>query len=113
MIVSVSQTVIRNSAACSVFRFEDAVDDGAAADGRVGRADPTELRVAELAAQDRPNPDIAAELFLWSNTVQRHVSHILAKPGPGSRTETAAETRRVSRRPYPVRRGRSLTVTPR
>jgi DNA-binding NarL/FixJ family response regulator len=94
VIVSVSQTVIRNSAACSVFRFEDAVDDGAAADGRVGRADPTELRVAELAAQDRPNPGIAAELFLWSNTVQGHVSHILAKPGAGSRTDTAAETRR-------------------
>jgi hypothetical protein len=42
----------------------------------------------------RSNPDIAAELFLSRNTVQTHVSHILAKLGAQSRVEIAAEARR-------------------
>jgi DNA-binding CsgD family transcriptional regulator len=48
---------------------------------------PTERRVAELVAQGRSNPDIAAELFLSRNTVQTHVSHILAKLAARSRFE--------------------------
>jgi DNA-binding CsgD family transcriptional regulator len=48
---------------------------------------PTELRVAALVAEGRSNPDIAAELFLSRNTVQTHVSHILAKLGARSRAE--------------------------
>jgi DNA-binding CsgD family transcriptional regulator/tetratricopeptide (TPR) repeat protein len=48
---------------------------------------PTEERVARLAARGRSNPEIAAELFLSRNTVQTHVSHILAKLGVPSRTE--------------------------
>jgi len=48
---------------------------------------PTELRVAYLVADGRSNPDIAGELFLSRNTVQTHVSHILAKLGARSRTE--------------------------
>jgi DNA-binding CsgD family transcriptional regulator/tetratricopeptide (TPR) repeat protein len=46
---------------------------------------PTEVRVAELVAQGCSNPDIAAELFLSRNTVQTHVSHILAKLAARSR----------------------------
>jgi DNA-binding CsgD family transcriptional regulator len=48
---------------------------------------PTEAKVASLVAEGRSNPDIAAELFLSRNTVQTHVSHILAKLGVRSRTE--------------------------
>jgi DNA-binding CsgD family transcriptional regulator len=48
---------------------------------------PTEARVASLVAEGRSNPDIAAELFLSRNTVQTHVSHILAKLEARSRTE--------------------------
>jgi DNA-binding CsgD family transcriptional regulator len=48
---------------------------------------PTEEKVAYLVAAGRANPDIAAELFLSRNTVQTHVSHILAKLGTRSRAD--------------------------
>jgi DNA-binding CsgD family transcriptional regulator len=48
---------------------------------------PTESKVASLVAGGRSNPDIAGELFLSRNTVQTHVSHILAKLGARSRAE--------------------------
>jgi DNA-binding CsgD family transcriptional regulator len=48
---------------------------------------PTETKIARLVADGRSNPDIAAELFLSRNTVQTHVSHILAKLGARSRAE--------------------------
>jgi DNA-binding CsgD family transcriptional regulator len=48
---------------------------------------PTETKVASLVAEGRSNPDIAAQLFLSRNTVQTHVSHILAKLGAQSRAE--------------------------
>jgi DNA-binding CsgD family transcriptional regulator len=47
----------------------------------------TEANVARLVGEGRSNPDIAAELFLSPNTVQTHVSHILAKLGTHSRGE--------------------------
>jgi DNA-binding CsgD family transcriptional regulator len=47
----------------------------------------TEVKVARLVAQGLSNPDIAAELFLSRNTVQTHISHILAKLGAHSRAE--------------------------
>ena len=52
---------------------------------------PTEVNVAHVVAKGMSNPDIAAELFLSRNTVQTHVSHILAKLGARSRTEIARE----------------------
>jgi DNA-binding CsgD family transcriptional regulator len=52
-----------------------------------GALTPTELRVARLVADGRSNPDVAAELSLSRNTVQTHVSHILAKLGARSRAE--------------------------
>jgi len=52
---------------------------------------PTEVTVAELVAQGRSNPDIAAELLLSRRTVQSHVSHILTKLGVHSRIEIARE----------------------
>jgi DNA-binding CsgD family transcriptional regulator len=48
---------------------------------------PTEAKIARLVAAGRSNPDIAAELFLSRNTVQTHISHILAKLGAHSRAE--------------------------
>jgi DNA-binding CsgD family transcriptional regulator len=48
---------------------------------------PTEAKVAHLVAQGLSNPDVAARLFLSRNTVQTHVSHILAKLGARSRVE--------------------------
>lgn len=48
---------------------------------------PTETKIAYLVAEGRTNPEIAAELFLSRNTVQTHVSHILAKLGARSRAE--------------------------
>ncbi len=59
-----------------------------------GALTPTEVKVAGLVAGGRSNPDIAAELFLSRNTVQTHVSHILAKLGARSRVEIAAEALR-------------------
>jgi len=55
---------------------------------------PTEVKVAYLVAEGRSNPDVAAELFLSRNTVQTHVSHILAKLGARSRAEIVREALR-------------------
>jgi signal transduction histidine kinase len=49
----------------------------------------TEIRVAELVAEGRSNPDIAAVLLLSRRTAQAHVSRILAKLGAASRVEIA------------------------
>ena len=46
------------------------------------------MKIAYLVGDGRSNPDIAAELLLSRNTVQTHVSHILAKLGAQSRAET-------------------------
>ena len=48
---------------------------------------PTETKIAYLVADGRSTPDIAANLFLSRNTVQTHVSHILAKLRARSRAE--------------------------
>ena len=50
----------------------------------------TEANIARLVADGRSNPEIAAELHLSRNTVQAHVSRILAKLGARSRSEIAA-----------------------
>ncbi len=50
---------------------------------------PTEVKVGKLVATGISNPDIAGQLFLSRNTVQTHVSHILAKLGARSRAEIA------------------------
>jgi DNA-binding CsgD family transcriptional regulator len=59
---------------------------------------PTEAKIAQLVANGRSNPEIAAELVLSRSTVQTHVSHILVKFGARSRMEivhaaSAAEER--------------------
>ena len=50
--------------------------------------------MAYLVADGPSNPDVAAALFLSRNTVQTHVSHILAKLGARSRAEIIAEAGR-------------------
>jgi DNA-binding CsgD family transcriptional regulator len=68
---------------------------------------PTEVRVAHLVAEGRSNPDVAAELFLSRNTVQTHVSHILAKLGARSRAEIIREAMGHS----PARRAATTSVS--
>jgi DNA-binding CsgD family transcriptional regulator/tetratricopeptide (TPR) repeat protein len=55
---------------------------------------PTETKIAYLIGEGRSNPDVAAHLFLSRNTVQTHVSHILAKLGARSRAEIVREALR-------------------
>ncbi|MGH3728312.1 MAG: helix-turn-helix domain-containing protein [Micromonosporaceae bacterium] len=52
---------------------------------------PSEQRVARLVAEGMSNPAVAAELFLSRNTVQTHVSNILAKLQLRSRVELIRE----------------------
>jgi DNA-binding CsgD family transcriptional regulator/pimeloyl-ACP methyl ester carboxylesterase len=49
-----------------------------------------EVEVLRLVAAGKSNPQIAEELVLSTNTVQRHVSNILAKTGLANRTEAAS-----------------------
>ncbi|WP_433531815.1 helix-turn-helix transcriptional regulator [Micromonospora sp. CA-263727] len=51
----------------------------------------SERRIVRMIAAGMSNPDIAAELYLSRNTVQTHVSHILAKLGMRSRIEVVRE----------------------
>jgi DNA-binding CsgD family transcriptional regulator/pimeloyl-ACP methyl ester carboxylesterase len=52
-----------------------------------------ELEVLRLIAAGRSNSQIAEELVISLNTVQRHVSNILAKTGAANRTEAAVYAR--------------------
>ena len=64
--------------------------------GTVGWAalTPTEIKIAGLVAAGMSNPEIASQLFLSRNTVQSHVSHILAKLGAKGRVEIVREALR-------------------
>jgi DNA-binding CsgD family transcriptional regulator len=52
---------------------------------------PAETKIVALVAEGRSNPDIAEQLFLSRNTVQTHVSHVLAKLDARSRGEIIRE----------------------
>ena len=54
---------------------------------------PREIEVLRLIATGRSNPQIAEALVISLNTVQRHVSNILAKTGAANRTEAALYAR--------------------
>jgi DNA-binding CsgD family transcriptional regulator len=66
---------------------------GTAAVGKSAPPDglsPREIEVLRLIAAGKSNPQIADELVISLNTVQRHVSNILAKTGLSNRTEAAS-----------------------
>ncbi|MFI6099904.1 helix-turn-helix transcriptional regulator [Lentzea sp. NPDC051213] len=54
-----------------------------------GSLTPTEVRIAELVAEGRSTPAIAASLFLSRRTVQTYISHILGKLGASGRVDIA------------------------
>jgi DNA-binding CsgD family transcriptional regulator len=58
--------------------------------GGSGLLSPRETEVLRLMAAGRSNPQIAEALVISRNTVQRHVSNILAKTGLANRTEAAS-----------------------
>jgi DNA-binding CsgD family transcriptional regulator len=51
---------------------------------------PRELEVLQLVRRGLTNPEIAAQLYLSTRTVETHVAHLLAKTGVGSRRRLAA-----------------------
>ncbi len=58
-----------------------------------GELTPSEHRIVELAAKGLSNKEIAQELVVTVNTVERHLSHAYAKLGVRSRTQLAARLR--------------------
>jgi DNA-binding NarL/FixJ family response regulator len=58
-----------------------------------------ELQLAELVADRRTNPEIAAELFLSLKTVESHLRNIFRKLGVSSRVELARAVERARRDP--------------
>ena len=51
---------------------------------------PTEVRVVELVAEGLTNPEIAERMFISSETVKTHVSHVFKKLDVGNRAELSA-----------------------
>ena len=69
------------------------VRDGAGID----ELTPSELRIAELAAGGRSNPQIAQQLFITVKTVEMHLSRAYRKLGIGSRGQLAQALATTSR----------------
>jgi len=59
---------------------------------------PAEDQVADLAASGLTTPEIAARLFVSTNTVKTHLSQVYAKLGVSSRAQLAAVHSAHSRR---------------
>ena len=65
---------------------------------------PSERRVAQLAAEDLSNKEIAQSLFVTVKTVEVHVTHVYRKLDIGSRRQLATALRQ--RQAEPVAAGR-------
>jgi LuxR family transcriptional regulator, maltose regulon positive regulatory protein len=52
-----------------------------------------ELEVLQLLAADTPNQAIAQQLVVSLDTVKKHVSHGLGKPGGASHTQAVSRAR--------------------
>ena len=52
-----------------------------------------ELEVLQLLAQGKTNKDIASELYVATDTIKKHVTHILDKLGATNRTQAAVRAR--------------------
>jgi DNA-binding CsgD family transcriptional regulator len=67
--------------------------------GVSGGLTPTEQRVVELAAEGRPNKEIAGVLFVTVHTIEVHLSRAYVKLGVRSRGQLAAALNRARKRP--------------
>jgi LuxR family maltose regulon positive regulatory protein len=66
-----------------------------ASDGTAGLLSDRELTVVRYLASRLTNREIAAEMFVSTNTLKTHVQRIYRKLGVSSRTEAIAEARRL------------------
>jgi DNA-binding NarL/FixJ family response regulator len=64
---------------------------------RPPRLTERELQLAQLVADRKTNPEIAAELFLSQKTVETHLRNIFRKMGVASRVELARAVERADR----------------
>jgi DNA-binding CsgD family transcriptional regulator len=62
----------------------------------------SERRVAEIAARDRSNKEIAQELFVTVKTVELHLSNVYRKLQIGSRRQLAAALAETRAEPVPA-----------
>jgi DNA-binding CsgD family transcriptional regulator len=81
---------VRNEVARALAALGRRPRGGAAASSHLlGVLSPREREIAELVADRLRNREIAERLHVSEKTVERHVSHVLAKLGVGSRVEVA------------------------
>ncbi len=76
-------------------RTRPGVADGSGVDSLTER----ELQIARLVVDRKTNPEIAAELFLSSKTVETHLRNTFRKLGVASRVEVARAVERSERTP--------------
>ncbi len=67
--------------------------------GAVAALSERELQVARLIVDRRTNPEIAAELFLSTKTVESHVRNLFHKLGVRSRADVARVVEQADRAP--------------
>jgi DNA-binding NarL/FixJ family response regulator len=106
------QRAARDFEECGALRYRDQAEHELRKLGyrlhrrtRPGSADGTgleslterELQLAQLVADRKTNPEIAAELFLSQKTVETHLRNIFRKMGVASRVELARAVERADR----------------
>jgi ATP/maltotriose-dependent transcriptional regulator MalT len=79
----------------AAFRVPGPSQTAAAVPGLVEQLTDRELEILVLLAAGTPNPRIPGELVITGDTVKKHVSHLLAKPGAANRTEAVTRARQL------------------